>query len=51
MMVKSWGTSGYDLDLLSNHYMTLGKILTLLEPMFTHLQNDYNDYNHFIELL
>lgn len=45
MMVKSQGISGYDLDLLPNHYMALGNILTLLEPLFTHLQNYYNDYN------
>ena len=33
-MVKSRGISGYDLDLLPNHYMALGNILTLLELIF-----------------
>ena len=43
-MFKSLGRSRYELDLLLNPYMTLGKILNLLEPLFFHLQNDYNDY-------
>lgn len=45
-MVKSLGRSGYQLDLLLNHSMTLGKILNLLEPLFPHVHNDYNDYGN-----
>lgn len=43
-MFKSLDRSRYELDLLLNPYMTLGKILNLLEPLFFHLQNYYNDY-------
>lgn len=43
-MTQSSGSYWYELDLLLNHYRTLGKIVNLLEPLFTHLKNDYNDY-------